>query len=337
MPVNIAINGFGRIGRNIVRALYENALHDQFKLVVINELAAPEGIAHLLKYDTTHGRFPFAVELEQDALVIAGDKVKLTNISSLDNLPWQQFDVDIVLDCTGQFGSKAEGLAHIKQGAKKVLFSHPGEQDVDATIIYGINENTLTAASNVVSNGSCTTNCIVPVIKTIHDAFNVESGSITTIHSSMHDQQVIDAYHPDLRRTRAASQSIIPVDTKLALGIERILPQFSGRFEAIAVRVPTLNVTAMDLSLTLTTDVTIDAINEAVVAAQNSGLQGILGYTEEPLVSSDFNHDPHSCIVDGNQTRVSHKRLVKMLVWCDNEWGFANRMLDTAAAMAKTF
>jgi D-erythrose 4-phosphate dehydrogenase len=175
------------------------------------------------------------------------------------------------------------------------------------------------------------------VIKTIHDAFNVESGSITTIHSSMHDQQVIDAYHPDLRRTRAASQSIIPVDTKLALGIERILPQFSGRFEAIAVRVPTLNVTAMDLSLTLTTDVTIDAINEAVVAAQNFGLQGILGYTEEPLVSSDFNHDPHSCIVDGNQTRVSHKRLVKMLVWCDNEWGFANRMLDTAAAMAKTF
>jgi D-erythrose 4-phosphate dehydrogenase len=337
MPVNIAINGFGRIGRNIVRALYENALHDQFKLVVINELAAPEGIAHLLKYDTTHGRFPFAVELEQDALVIAGDKVKLTNISSLDHLPWQQFDVDIVLDCTGQFGSKAEGLIHIKQGAKKVLFSHPGEQDVDATIIYGINENTLTAASNVVSNGSCTTNCIVPVIKTIHDAFNVESGSITTIHSSMHDQQVIDAYHPDLRRTRAASQSIIPVDTKLALGIERILPQFSGRFEAIAVRVPTLNVTAMDLSLTLTTDVTIDAINEAVVAAQNFGLQGILGYTEEPLVSSDFNHDPHSCIVDGNQTRVSHKRLVKMLVWCDNEWGFANRMLDTAAAMAKTF
>jgi D-erythrose 4-phosphate dehydrogenase len=337
MPVNIAINGFGRIGRNIVRALYENALHDQFKLVVINELAAPEGIAHLLKYDTTHGRFPFAVELEQDALVIAGDKVKLTNISSLDHLPWQQFNVDIVLDCTGQFGSKAEGLIHIKQGAKKVLFSHPGEQDVDATIIYGINENTLTAASNVVSNGSCTTNCIVPVIKTIHDAFNVESGSITTIHSSMHDQQVIDAYHPDLRRTRAASQSIIPVDTKLALGIERILPQFSGRFEAIAVRVPTLNVTAMDLSLTLTTDVTIDAINEAVVAAQNFGLQGILGYTEEPLVSSDFNHDPHSCIVDGNQTRVSHKRLVKMLVWCDNEWGFANRMLDTAAAMAKTF
>lgn len=336
MAINIAINGFGRIGRNIVRALYENALHDQFKLVVINELAAPQGIAHLLKYDTTHGRFPFAVELEQDALIIAGDKVKLTNIKSLDNLPWQQFDVDIVLDCTGQFGSKAEGLIHIKQGAKKVLFSHPGEQDVDATIIYGINEDTLTAGSNVVSNGSCTTNCIVPVIKTIHDAFNVESGSITTIHSSMHDQQVIDAYHPDLRRTRAASQSIIPVDTKLALGIERILPQFSGRFEAIAVRVPTLNVTAMDLSLTLTTDVTIDAINDAVVAAQNSGLQGILGYTEEPLVSSDFNHDPHSCIVDGNQTRVSHKRLVKMLVWCDNEWGFANRMLDTAAAMAKT-
>ena len=336
MPINIAINGFGRIGRNIVRALYENALHDQFKLVVINELAAPEGIAHLLKYDTTHGRFPFAVALKDGALFIAGDEVKLTNITELEQLPWQQYNIDIVLDCTGKFGSKAEGLVHIKQGAKKVLFSHPGEQDVDATIIYGINEQTLTAESNVVSNGSCTTNCIVPVIKTIHDAFTVESGSITTIHSSMHDQQVIDAYHPDLRRTRAASQSIIPVDTKLALGIERILPQFSGRFEAIAVRVPTLNVTAMDLSLTLSTDVTIDAVNQAILNAQNFGLQGILGYTEEPLVSSDFNHDPHSCIVDGNQTRVSHKRLVKMLVWCDNEWGFSNRMLDTASAMAKT-
>jgi D-erythrose 4-phosphate dehydrogenase len=336
MPVNIAINGFGRIGRNIVRALYENALHDQFNLVVINELADPQGIAHLLKYDTTHGRFPFAVELEQGALLIAGDKVQLCHVSAIDDLPWQQFDIDIVLDCTGQFGSKADGMAHIAQGAKRVLFSHPGDKDLDATIIFGINHDSLTAVDKVVSNGSCTTNCIVPVIKTIDDAFGVESGTITTIHSSMHDQQVIDAYHPDLRRTRAASQSIIPVDTKLALGIERILPQFSGRFEAIAVRVPTLNVTAMDLSLTLSTDVTIAAINQAILNAQHSGLQGILGYTEEPLVSSDFNHDPHSCIVDGNQTRVSHKRLVKMLIWCDNEWGFANRMLDTASVMAKT-
>lgn len=336
MPINIAINGFGRIGRSIVRALFENAADDTFNLVAINELADPKGIAHLLKYDTTHGRFPFSVELQEDELIIAGNSVMLTHETDIKNLPWQTLDVDIVLDCTGKFGSQADGQKHLKQGAKRVIFSHPGTQDLDATIIYGINDELLTPEHKVISNGSCTTNCVVPVIKVIADAFGVESGTITTIHSSMHDQQVIDAYHPDLRRTRAASQSIIPVDTKLAVGIERILPQFSGRFEAIAVRVPTVNVTAMDLSLTLSTDVDIEAINEAIVKAQNNGLQGILGFTTEPLVSIDFNHDPHSCIVDGNQTRVSHKRLVKLLIWCDNEWGFANRMLDTASVVAKT-
>jgi D-erythrose 4-phosphate dehydrogenase len=335
MPINIAINGFGRIGRNIVRALYETGRTNEFKLVAINELANSEGIAHLLKYDTTHGRFPFAVEHQQGQITITGDIVKLSHAAKLSALNWQQHKVDIVLDCTGKFGSKNDGLAHIKNGAKKVLFSHPGAKDLDATVIYGVNHNSLSANDTIVSNGSCTTNCIVPVIKAIDDAFGVESGTITTIHSSMHDQQVIDAYHDDLRRTRAASQSIIPVDTKLAAGIERILPKFSGRFEAIAVRVPTLNVTAMDLSVTLNSDVSVNDINKAIQAAQHNGLTGILGYTEEPLVSVDFNHDPHSAIVDGNQTRVSHKRLAKLLVWCDNEWGFANRMLDTAAVMAK--
>lgn len=335
-PVNIAINGFGRIGRSIARALYENGRQNQLRLVAINELADPKGIAHLLKYDTTHGRFSFAVEHQGNSLFIAGDEVHLSHFDTLSEMPWQKHHVDIVLDCTGQYASQAEGLTHIAQGAKKVLYSHPGEQDVDATIIYGINHDSLTAKDRVVSNGSCTTNCIVPVIKVIDDAFGVESGTITTIHSSMHDQQVIDAYHDDLRRTRAASQSIIPVDTKLAKGIERILPKFSGRFEAIAVRVPTINVTAMDLSLTLNSNVSIQDINQAIIAGQKNGLAGILGYTEEPLVSVDFNHDPHSCIVDGNQTRVSHKRLVKMLVWCDNEWGFANRMIDTALAMSQT-
>jgi D-erythrose 4-phosphate dehydrogenase len=334
-PIKIAINGFGRIGRNVVRALYETGQTDKFKLVAVNELASPEGIAHLLKYDTTHGRFPFDVEYKKQQLFIAGDAVNLSHHDNLADLPWLQSEVDIVLDCTGKFGNKSDGLTHIKQGAKKVLFSHPGSQDLDATIIFGVNQNNLKATDVVVSNGSCTTNCIVPVIKAIDDAFGVESGTITTIHSSMHDQQVIDAYHDDLRRTRAASQSIIPVDTKLAVGIERILPKFTGRFEAIAVRVPTLNVTAMDLSVTLNSDVSAQDINHAIQAAQQNGLTGILGYTEEPLVSVDFNHDPHSAIVDGNQTRVSHKRLVKLLVWCDNEWGFANRMLDTAAVMAK--
>jgi D-erythrose 4-phosphate dehydrogenase len=336
MSVNIAINGFGRIGRNVARALYESNRTDEFNLVAINELAEPEGIAHLLKYDTTHGRFPFAVSLKNNNLFIENDEIHLSHEPSLDNLPWKSQHIDIVLDCTGKFSRYDEGQQHINLGAKKVLFSHPASNDVDATIIYGVNHKILTSAHNIVSNGSCTTNCVVPVINAIDNAFGVESGTITTIHSSMHDQQVIDAYHPDLRRSRAASQSIIPVDTKLAIGIERILPKFSGRFEAIAVRVPTLNVTAMDLSLTLSTDVDIAAINQAIQQSQHNGLQGILSYTEEPLVSVDFNHDPHSCIVDGNQTRVSHKRLVKMLIWCDNEWGFANRMLDTAKVMAQT-
>ncbi|WP_286271691.1 erythrose-4-phosphate dehydrogenase [Thalassotalea hakodatensis] len=334
MPTKIAINGFGRIGRSVARALYEHNHRKDLQLVAINELADPDGIAHLLKYDSTHGRFSFAVSRESNRLNIAGDDIYLTHEADIKNINWKSYQADIVLDCTGKYNSKADGLAHLKQGASKVLYSHPGAKDLDATIIYGINDNTLTTDHQVVSNGSCTTNCIVPVIKVIDDAFGVESGTITTIHSSMHDQQVIDAYHPDLRRTRAASQSIIPVDTKLAAGIERILPKFSGRFEAIAVRVPTINVTAMDLSLTVSCDVSIAQINQAIVNAQNNGLQGILGYTEEPLVSIDFNHDPHSAIVDGNQTRVSHKRLVKMLVWCDNEWGFANRMLDTAKVMA---
>jgi len=347
--INIAINGFGRIGRSIVRALYESGKTDIFNIVAINDLAPANGMAHLLKYDTTHGRFSFCVEQENEELSISScnssqnnnikNKIALLHFDKIEQLPWQEHQVDIVLDCTGKFGSKADGLAHIRQGAKKVLFSHPCTHDIDATIIYGINHQGLSNDDRVVSNGSCTTNCIVPVIKVLDDAFGIESGTITTIHSSMHDQQVIDAYHPDLRRSRAASQSIIPVDTKLAIGIERILPKFKGRFEAIAVRVPTLNVTAMDLSITVNQDVSIDEINLMIKRAQSkplneNGLQSVLAYTEEPLVSVDFNHDTHSCIVDGNQTRVSHKRLVKMLVWCDNEWGFANRMLDTAQKMS---
>ncbi|NVK26376.1 MAG: erythrose-4-phosphate dehydrogenase [Gammaproteobacteria bacterium] len=335
-PINIAINGFGRIGRNVLRAIIETGREQEFNVVAINELAEPKGIAHLLKYDTSHGRFGYEVKLtDHDALQVAGKTIKLLAHENLTELPWAQLDVDLVLDCTGIYKSKADGLAHINSGAKKVMFSHPGSHDLDHTIIYGINHQELTAEHDVISNGSCTTNCIVPVIKALDDAFGVDSGTITTIHSSMHDQQVIDAYHADLYRTRAASQSIIPVDTKLAAGIERILPKFAGRFEAIAVRVPTINVTAMDLSVTVNQDVDIHTVNEAIKKAQSNGLSGILGYSEEPLVSVDFNHDDRSAIVDANQTRVSHKRLVKLLVWCDNEWGFANRMLDTASVLGQ--
>ncbi|WP_125781012.1 erythrose-4-phosphate dehydrogenase [Pseudoalteromonas rubra] len=335
MTIKLAINGFGRIGRNIVRALYESGRQRDIQIVAINELADPQGIAHLLKYDTSHGRFSFPVHLEAPYLTVGDDKIQLFSEADPSHLPWHALDVDVVLECTGVFHSRFHAQAHLRAGAKKVLFSHPADADVDATIVYGINDQELRGEHTIVSNGSCTTNCIVPVINVLDDAFGIGSGTITTIHASMHDQQVIDAYHPDLRRTRAASQSIIPVDTKLARGIERILPKFHGCFEAIAVRVPTINVTAMDLSVTLNSDVTIEQVNNALQQAANGPLHGILDYTEEPLVSVDFNHDPHSSIIDGTQTRVSQKRLAKLLVWCDNEWGFANRMLDTAAAMTQ--
>ncbi|QHJ13340.1 D-erythrose-4-phosphate dehydrogenase [Paraglaciecola mesophila] len=331
--IRVAINGFGRIGRNVLRALYETGQNKQIQIVAINELAEPEGVAHLLKYDTAHGRFRFPVVLDEQQLVVAGDHITLLQQANIEDLPWGELDIDVVLECTGVNNERSHGEQHIVQGAKKVLFSQPCGPDVDATIIMGINEESLKASDSIVSAGSCTTNCIVPVIQVLDEAFSVSSGTITTIHSSMHDQQVIDAYHPDLRRTRAASQSIIPVDTKLARGIERILPKFAGKFEAIAVRVPTINVTAMDLSVTLDAKVTIEEVNQALKTAKNGRLSGILDFTEEPLVSVDFNHDAHSCIVDGTQTRVSHKQLVKLLVWCDNEWGFSNRMIDTVTVM----
>ncbi|ABG41835.1 erythrose 4-phosphate dehydrogenase [Paraglaciecola sp. T6c] len=331
--IRVAINGFGRVGRNVLRALYETGQNKQIQIVAINELAEPEGVAHLLKYDTAHGRFRFPVVLDNQQLVVAGDHITLLQQENIRDLPWAQLDIDVVLECTGVNNERVHGEQHIAQGAKKVLFSQPCGPDVDATIIMGINEESLKASDSIVSAGSCTTNCIVPVIQVLDEAFSVSSGTITTIHSSMHDQQVIDAYHPDLRRTRAASQSIIPVDTKLARGIERVLPKFAGKFEAIAVRVPTINVSAMDLSVTLDAKVTIDDVNQALKTVKNGRLNGILDFTEEPLVSVDFNHDAHSCIVDGTQTRVSHKQLVKLLVWCDNEWGFSNRMIDIVLVM----
>ncbi|MFY2509717.1 erythrose-4-phosphate dehydrogenase [Vibrio pectenicida] len=341
--LKVAINGFGRIGRNVLRAVYESGKNQQIKVVAVNELAQPDAMAHLLQYDTSHGRFGRKVTNDQEHIYIHHDapyegtgefdSIRILHLPEINLLPWRDLEVDLVLDCTGVFGTQADGQEHIKAGAKKVLFSHPGSHDLDNTIIYGVNHDTLKAEHNVVSNGSCTTNCIVPIIKALDDAFEIESGTITTIHSSMNDQQVIDAYHTDLRRTRAASQSIIPVDTKLHKGIERIFPKFSNKFEAISVRVPTVNVTAMDLSITVHTNVKVNDVNQTILNASQCTLRGIVDYTEAPLVSIDFNHDPHSAIVDGTQTRVSNGHLVKMLVWCDNEWGFANRMLDTAMVM----
>ena len=336
--LRVAINGFGRIGRSVLRAVYESNKSQLIQIVAVNELAQADAMAHLLQYDSSHGRFFKRVSHDQEHLYIhhpddTHDSIRILHLAEPELLPWRDLGVDIVLDCTGRYGSYADGQMHQKAGAKKVLFSHPGANDLDNTIIYGVNHDTLSQSDEIVSNGSCTTNCIVPIIKALDEAFSIDSGTITTIHSSMNDQQVIDAYHTDLRRTRAASQSIIPVDTKLHKGIERIFPKFSNKFEAISVRVPTVNVTAMDLSVTVKANVKVNDVNQTIVKASQCTLRGIVDYTEAPLVSIDFNHDSHSAIVDGSQTRVSDGHLVKMLVWCDNEWGFANRMLDTALAM----
>jgi len=334
MTLRIAINGFGCIGRNVVRALYESGRRAEIAVVAINELADDAGIAHLLKYDTSHGRFSQRVHHEGGQLFVGHDAIRLLHEPTIDALPWRELEVDVVLDCTGVYGNREHGEAHLNAGAKKVLFSHPGSSDLDATVVFGVNQDDLRPDDRIVSNASCTTNCIIPVIKLLDDAFGIESGTVTTIHSAMHDQQVIDAYHPDLRRTRAASQSIIPVDTKLAAGITRFFPKFNDKFEAIAVRVPTINVTAIDLSVTVGSPVNACKVNQLLQKASREAFHGIVDYTELPLVSTDFNHDPHSAIVDGTQTRVSGAHLIKTLVWCDNEWGFANRMLDTTLAMA---
>ncbi|QIR15532.1 erythrose-4-phosphate dehydrogenase [Shewanella aestuarii] len=331
--IRVAINGYGRIGRSILRALYESGKRHQIQIVAINELATPQGVCHLTQYDTTHGRFQTQVALKDNHLVIGDDAIILLNQPDPSKLPWAALDIDIVYEASGSLQDRQECEVHLHAGAKQVLISHPSSADVDATIVYGVNHHLLQAHHTVVSNASCTTNCIVPVIDVLDRHFGVKSGAITTIHSAMNDQQVIDAYHEDLRRTRAAGQSIIPVDTKLARGIERILPAMKDKFEAISVRVPTINVTAIDLSVTLEKRVDIAQVNSVLAKASNGSFNGILGYTDEPLVSCDFNHDPRSSIVDGTQTRVSAGHLVKLLLWCDNEWGFANRMLDTSLAM----
>jgi len=331
----LAINGFGRIGRTVLRALQDSPHRPELAIVAINELADAATVAHLTRYDSTHGRFPGTVELRDDRLRVNchGEwrEKTLLREPSIERLDWTADAVDLVLECSGAFSDRATAEAHIASGARRVLFSQPAEADVDATIVFGVNEQDLAAGHRVVSAASCTTNGIVPVIAALDEAFGIESGTITTIHSAMNDQPVLDAYHnTDLRKTRAAGQSIIPVDTGLARGVERILPALAGRFTAQALRVPTLNVSAMDLTVVVTGDVTRADVNTALARAAAERFCGVLGYTEEPLASCDFNRDPRSSIVDACQTRVSGARLVKVLTWFDNEWGYANRMLDVA-------
>lgn len=328
--IRIAINGYGRIGRSVLRALYESELQDQIKVVAINEPADIKTIAHLTRYDSTHGRFLADVEVRDDSLIVNGESIEIFHIDKLDQLPWKNLDIDVVLECSGSFSDRHSAEKHLESGAKRVLFSQPAESDVDATIVYGFNHQTLTGNETIISSASCSTNCVVPVIKVLNDNFSVEGGVITTIHSAMNDQPVLDAYHhTDLRKTRAAMQSIIPVDTGLGLGIDRLMPDLAGRFQAQAMRVPTQNVSAIDLSVLVKNKIDTEVVNQALAVAAEDQFAGVLGYTEEPLASCDFNHDPRSGIVDASQTRVSQHKLIKVLVWFDNEWGYANRMLDT--------
>lgn len=342
--LRLAINGYGRIGRTVLRALQESPHREGATVVAINELADAATVAHLTRYDSTHGRFPGSVDLADGHLLVSakekipgaagspGKKKRLLRCADIRDIDWSELGIDMVLECTGAFTDRATAERHLEAGAGRVLFSQPAEADVDATIVYGVNHGRLRAEHRIVSAASCTTNGIVPVIAALEAAFGIEHGTITTIHSAMNDQPVLDAYHhTDLRKTRAAGQSIIPVDTGLARGVERILPDLAGRFTAQALRVPTLNVSAMDLTVVTATDTSVAEVNAALADAAASAFDGVLGYTEEPLASCDFNRDMRSSIIDACQTRVSGSRLVKVLTWFDNEWGYANRMLDVAS------
>ncbi|MCF7982140.1 MAG: type I glyceraldehyde-3-phosphate dehydrogenase [Pseudomonadales bacterium] len=336
MSYRLAINGYGRIGRCVLRALYESAHKHEMDIVAINELADIETIAHLTKYDSTHGRFRGEVAADGDTLIVNGDSIPVTHFQQRNQLPWGDRQVDLVLECSGSFTDRVSAEEHLIRGAKRVLFSQPAEPCVDATIVYGINHASLTRGDTIISNASCTTNCIVPVIKCLDEGIGIEFGHITTIHSAMNDQPVIDAYHhTDLRRTRSASASIIPVETQLAKGIGRVLPEFDNRFTASAMRVPTVNVSIMDLTVQTKRATSVVEVNRLLKNAATGKLAGILGYTDELLASCDFNHDARSSIVDGGQTCVTGERLVKVMAWFDNEWGFANRMLDVANVLRK--
>lgn len=332
MPINVAINGYGRIGRNILRALYDAKRTDEIRIVAINDLGDANVNAHLTRYDTVHGPFAGTVDVDGDALVVNGDRIKVLSVRNPAELPWRELDVDVVLECTGLFTSKEKASAHLAAGARKVMISAPGGKDVDATIVYGVNDDTLRQAFTVISNASCTTNCLAPLVKPLHAAIGIEQGLMMTIHSYTNDQVLTDVYHEDLRRARAATQSMIPTKTGAAAAVGLVIPELNGRLDGFAIRVPTINVSVVDLTFTAARPTTVEEVNAIIREASQGELKGILGYNDAPLVSVDFNHDPRSSIFDATQTRVIGGTLVKVLSWYDNEWGFSNRMLDTTAA-----
>jgi glyceraldehyde 3-phosphate dehydrogenase len=332
MTIKVAINGYGRIGRNILRAHYEGGKKHDIEIVAINDLGDPKTNAHLTQYDTAHGKFPGTVTVDGDSIVVNGDRIKVLAQRNPAELPWAALGVDVVLECTGFFTTKAKASAHIAGGAKKVIISAPGGADVDATIVFGVNHNVLKASDTVISNASCTTNCLAPLVKPLHDAIGVVNGLMTTVHSYTNDQVLTDVYHEDLRRARSATHSMIPTKTGAASAVGLVLPELNGKLDGFAIRVPTINVSIVDLSFVAARDTSVDEVNKILKDASEGALKGILAYQTEPLVSVDFNHDPASSTVDAALTKVSG-RLVKVASWYDNEWGFSNRMLDTTVAL----
>jgi glyceraldehyde 3-phosphate dehydrogenase len=334
MPVKVAINGYGRIGRNILRALYESKRTQDIQIVAINDLGDAKTNAHLTRYDTAHGPFPIEVGVDGDHLVVGGDRIKVCAERDPSKLPWGQLGVDTVLECTGLFTTKDKAGLHLKAGAKKVIISAPGGKDVDATIVYGVNHNTLKASHTVISNASCTTNCLAPLAKVLHETVGLVRGIMTTVHAYTNDQVLTDVYHSDLRRARSATQNMIPTKTGAAAAVGLVLPELDGKLDGFSVRVPTINVSLVDLTFEAGRATTIKEIDEVMKKASQGALKGVLGYVDEPLVSSDFNHNPASSLYDSSLTKVIEGKLVKVCAWYDNEWGFSNRMLDTTLAFA---
>jgi glyceraldehyde 3-phosphate dehydrogenase len=335
MPIKVAINGYGRIGRNILRAHYEGGKKHDLQIVALNDLGDAKTNAHLTKYDTAHGRFPGTVDVDGDHMVVNGDRIRVCAQKDPAQLPWRELGVDVVLECTGLFTSKAKTAPHIAAGASKVIISAPGDKDVDATVVYGVNHNVLRSAHTVISNASCTTNCLAPLVKALHDRIGVVNGLMTTIHAYTNDQVLTDVYHSDLRRARSATMSMIPTKTGAAAAVGLVLPELNGKLDGFAIRVPTINVSVVDLAFVAKRATSVDEVNAAVKQAADGDLRGILVYNKDPLVSVDFNHHPASSIFDATLTKVSEGTLVKVCAWYDNEWGFSNRMLDTTVAFMK--
>ncbi|HLT27538.1 MAG TPA: type I glyceraldehyde-3-phosphate dehydrogenase [Zeimonas sp.] len=331
MTIRVAINGYGRIGRNILRAHYEDGKKHPIEIVAINDLGDAKINAHLTQYDTAHGRFPGTVSVEDEHIVVNGDRIRVLSQRDPAQLPWGELGVDVVLECTGFFTSKEKASAHLKGGAKKVIISAPGGKDVDATVVYGVNHDVLRAAHTVISNASCTTNCLAPMAKVLHERIGIETGLMTTIHAYTNDQVLTDVYHTDLRRARSATMSMIPTKTGAASAVGLVLPELNGRLDGYAMRVPTINVSIVDLSFIASRETSVEEVNAAMREAAQGALKGIVAYSDLPLVSVDFNHNPASSIFDSTLTKVSG-RLVKANSWYDNEWGFSNRMLDVTVA-----